>query len=68
MLDEAGVKYAVHMMVGKPWEVISDYAASNGFDLIVMGTRGPGLYTGAMLGSVAQGVAQLSTVPVLLVK
>ncbi len=39
MLDEAGVKYAVHAMVGKPWEVISDYAAKNQFDLVVMGTR-----------------------------
>ena len=46
------------MLVGKPWEVISDYAARNGFDLIVMGTRGLGTYTGAVLGSVAQGVAQ----------
>jgi len=68
MLDQAGVKYAVHMMVGKPWEVISDYAAQNRFDLILMGTRGLGTYTGAALGSVAQGVAQRATVPVLLVK
>jgi YjbE family integral membrane protein len=68
MLDEAGVKYSIHMMVGKPWEVISDYAARNAFDLVLMGTRGLGTYTGAALGSVAQGVAQRSTVPVLLVK
>ncbi|HEV3010750.1 MAG TPA: universal stress protein [Burkholderiales bacterium] len=68
MLDEAGVKYSIHMMVGKPWEVISEYAAKNGFDLVLMGTRGLGTYTGAALGSVAQGVAQRSTVPVLLVK
>ena len=68
MLDQAGVKYAVHMLVGKPWEAISDYAARNQFDLVLMGTRGLGTYTGAALGSVAQGVAQRSTVPVLLVK
>jgi len=68
MLDQTGVKYAVHMMVGKPWEVISDYASQNRFDLILMGTRGLGTYTGAALGSVAQGVAQRSAVPVLLVK
>jgi YjbE family integral membrane protein len=67
-LDAAGVKYAVHMLVGKPWDVISDYAAKNRFDLVVMGTRGLGTYTGAALGSVAQGVAQRSQVPVLLVK
>lgn len=63
MLDVASVKYSIHMMVGKPWEVISDYAAKNGFDLVLMGTRGLGTYTGAALGSVAQGVAQRSTFP-----
>ena len=68
MLDAAGVRYAVHMLVGKPWDVISDYAASKQFDVVVMGTRGLGTYTGAALGSVAQGVAQRCTVPVLLVK
>jgi len=68
MLDDAGVKYSVHMLVGKPWEVISDYAGVNRCDQIVMGTRGLGTYTGAALGSVAHGVAQRSPVPVLLVK
>lgn len=68
MLDEAGVKYNVHMLVGKPWEVISNFAHANHCDQIVMGTRGLGDYTGALLGSVAQGVAQISKVPVLLVK
>lgn len=68
MLDAAGVKYVVHMLVGKPWEAIGDYATRNRFDLVVMGTRGLGTYTGAALGSVAQGVAQRSQVPVLLIK
>jgi len=68
MLDEAGIKYNVHMQVGKPWDVISEYAANNHFDIVVMGTRGLGTYTGAALGSVAQGVAQRCAVPVLLVK
>jgi len=68
MLDETVAKYTVRMLVGKPWDVISDYAANNHFDLVVMGTRGLGTYTGAALGSVAQGVAQRCTVPVLLVK
>jgi YjbE family integral membrane protein len=67
LLDEAGVKYAVHLLVGKPWEAISDFAAAHGFDLIVMGSHGLGSYTGAALGSVAHGVAERSTVPVLLV-
>jgi YjbE family integral membrane protein len=68
MLDDAGAKYSTHMLVGKPWEVISEYANANHCDQIVMGTRGMGSYSGALLGSVAQGVAQHSVVPVLLVK
>lgn len=68
MLDEAGAKYSVHMFVGKPWEAISNYAKSNHCEQIVMGARGLGSYTGALLGSIAQGVAQHSAVPVLLVK
>lgn len=68
MLDAAGVKYSFHMLVGKPWEAISEYARTNRCDQIVMGTRGLGSHTGALLGSVAHGVAQLSPVPVLLVK
>lgn len=68
LLDDAGAKYSVQMLVGRPWEVISNYAGANHCDQIVMGTRGLGEYTGALLGSVAQGVARYSPVPVLLVK
>jgi len=68
ILDAAGAKYSVHMLVGRPWEAISDYAAAHQCDHIVMGTRGLGSYTGGVLGSVALGVAQRSQVPVVLVK
>ena len=68
ILDAAGAKYSVHTLVGIPWEVISDYAGANQIDHIVMGTRGLGSYTAAALGSVAQGVVQRSSVPVVLVK
>ena len=68
MLDDKGVTYSVHTLVGKPWEAISSFASANNCDQIVMGTRGLGSNTGALLGSVAQGVAQYSKVPVLLVK
>ena len=68
ILDAAGAKYSVHMLVGKPWEVISDYAGAKQVDHIVMGARGLGSYTGGTLGSVALGVAQRSPVPVVLVK
>lgn len=68
MLDDAGVKYGVHMLVGKPWEVISGYAGTHRCDQIVMGARGLSSYTGGLLGSIAHGVARHSPVPVLLVK
>ena len=68
ILDEAGAKYSVHTLVGVPWEVITDYADAHQIDHIVMGTRGLGSYTAAALGSVAQGVLQRSSVPVVLVK
>ena len=67
ILDAAGAKYSVHMMVGQPWDVIANYAKARQFDHIVMGTRGLGSYTGGALGSVAQGVVQRSPVPVVLV-
>ena len=68
LLDAAGVKYNVHMLVGRPWEVISEYASRNHADHIVMGTRGLATYTGGAVGSVASGVLQRSTVPVVVVK
>ena len=68
ILDAVGAKYSVHTLVGVPWDVISDYADANQIDHIVMGTRGLGSYTAAALGSVAQGVVQRSSVPVVLVK
>jgi len=68
ILDVAGAKYGVHMLVGRPWEAISDYAVAHQCDHIVMGTRGLGSYTGGALGSVALGVAARSQVPVVLVK
>ncbi len=52
----------------RPAESITDYAKKNGMDLIVVATHG---YTGLkkmMLGSVASGVLNQSSVPVLLIR
>ena len=43
-------------------------ASERGVDHIVMGTRGMNVLGGMLLGSVAQRVVHLATVPVLLVK
>ncbi len=52
----------------RPAETIMEYAKKHGIELILMATHG---YTGfkrLMLGSVASGVVNQSTVPVLLIR
>ena len=46
---------------------IADEAASWPADVVVLGTHGHGVVERLLLGSVAEGVARLSTVPILLV-
>ena len=67
-LTEAGLKFIEHTRVGEPGVLIADVAQTENCDLIVMGTRGLGGHTAALLGSVAQGVLENATVPVLLSK
>ena len=54
--------------IGAAAEVIAAYAAEQGCDAIVMGTRGMGAVAGLVMGSVAQKVVHLASVPVTLVK
>lgn len=68
LLDAAGIRYGVHQFVGQPGRVIADFAAEQKADQIVMGTRGLGTHTGALLGSVTQDTIVNSPVPVLVVK
>jgi nucleotide-binding universal stress UspA family protein len=67
-LDERGVLYSYHLLVGPPWQMITGYATEKACDHIVMGRRGLGSFTGGVLGSVAHKVLQLAEQPVLLVK
>ena len=68
MLQQAGLSFKEHEAVGHAGPVIADMAQKEGCDLIVMGTRGLGAKSAALLGSVAQSTLEHSTVPVLLVK
>lgn len=68
LLDEAGIKYQTHRTIGPIAETIVDKAAELGSDLIYMGTHGRGGATKLIMGSVANKVLQLSTVPVQLIK
>jgi universal stress protein A len=53
--------------IGVPVEQILEYVATNGIDLVVMGTHGRGLVGHMFLGSVAERIVRRSTVPVLTV-
>jgi YjbE family integral membrane protein len=68
VLDAAGLAHQDHRRVGEPGLSIADAARELGCDMIVMGSRGLGSNTGALLGSVAQGALEYATVPVLLVR
>jgi nucleotide-binding universal stress UspA family protein len=54
------------LLTGHPARRIVERAREGGHDLIVMGSRGLGRISGALLGSVSQEVVHLSPVPVLL--
>ncbi|MCS6767749.1 MAG: universal stress protein [Candidatus Nitrosocaldus sp.] len=49
-------------------ESIVEYAEEEGFDMIVVGTRGRSRFMRALLGSVAQGVITYARCPVLVVR
>jgi nucleotide-binding universal stress UspA family protein len=64
----AGLACVPDVRIGAPAEVIAAYAAEQSCDAIVMGTRGMGAVAGLVMGSVAQKVVHLASVPVTLVK
>lgn len=64
----AGLICEYHIGVGDPGAVILEYADSLGCDEIVVGTHGRGFLGGVVMGSVAQKVANLASVPVVIVR
>ncbi|GAB4505187.1 MAG: universal stress protein [Anaerolineales bacterium] len=61
-------KIHLEVLEGPPAEAILKVAATHHNDLIVMGSRGLGRLTGALLGSQSQKVVQHATCPVLIVR
>jgi len=57
-----------HRQVGEPGPALAELARSLGCNLIVMGARGLGTHTAALLGSVTQSTIEHADVPVLVVK
>lgn len=66
--EEAGVSYALERISGVTVDTIVGVADSKDADLIVVGSRGHGAVTAALLGSVSRGVLQRAKRPVLVVK
>ncbi|MFM9281321.1 universal stress protein [Paenibacillus jiagnxiensis] len=67
-IAQAGVDAVVDVIQGSPAEVILDYAAEHGADVIIVGSRGLGGIREFVLGSVSHNVVQHAKIPVLVVK
>ncbi|NLI90928.1 MAG: universal stress protein [Peptococcaceae bacterium] len=65
LAQKEGIIIQTAIIYGHPTEKIINYAKENGFDLIVVGTRGLGGFKKLVIGSVAQKVVSYSKVPVI---
>lgn len=68
LLDRAGLKCSMHIMVGPVAQSLASEAKKLKCDLIVMGTHGMGAVSGVLLGSVAAKTVHLARCPVVLVR
>jgi YjbE family integral membrane protein len=68
LLDTAGLARQEVRRVGDPGPTIAEVAREKACDLIVMGARGLGTHSAALLGSVTQSTIEHAAVPVLVVK
>ena len=62
------LKAAKHVETGNIAKAILKVAAAEKSDIIIMGSRGLGLFKGALIGSVSQKVVEESPVPVMVIK
>lgn len=68
LLDQASIAYTPVVIVGPVGETIARYAKENGCEIIIMGRRGMGAISSAIMGSVAMRLLSLTDLPVTLVK
>jgi nucleotide-binding universal stress UspA family protein len=68
LATEKGIRVQTELLKGKPADEIVAYADSIDADLIVVGSRGHGAFTSALIGSVSRGVLRESRRPVLIVR
>jgi nucleotide-binding universal stress UspA family protein len=63
-LRQAGVPYRIEVVRGDPRSTVMDAARDAAADLVVVGSRGRGVVTKMVLGSVAASLVERSEVPV----
>lgn len=68
ILDQASVDHDMIIGIGRITEEILKVANKEKFDLIVMGSKGRGVFKDLLVGSVAQRIVSSAKQPVLLVK
>lgn len=68
LFEAAGLAFEREIGSGDAAPTLLDIAQRHGCDAIVMGARGRGALTSALLGSVSLAVLQASTLPVTIVK
>ncbi|HVR78947.1 MAG TPA: universal stress protein [Acidimicrobiia bacterium] len=68
ILDDAGLEVVKVNRDGKPASALSDYCDEIGASVLVVGPRGRGRVTEALLGSTAQGVVKSAKCNILMVK
>lgn len=66
--EHPGLEVETILKEGRPSATIVDIAENDGVDLIVIGSRGIGGYTGWILGSTSRRVVDSCTKPILIVK
>jgi nucleotide-binding universal stress UspA family protein len=68
LLETAGIAYRHHILVGDVAATIVRFAREQACAQIVMGTRGLGAVSSAIVGSVTNKLLQLGEVPVTIVR
>lgn len=68
LLRDDGIGYDMEIRTGHVAQEIIDCATADGFDMIVLGSKGRGALADLLLGSVAQRVLANAKQPVVIVK
>jgi nucleotide-binding universal stress UspA family protein len=67
-LDKAGIRHDMVIRSGHVANEIANAGSRGKFDMIVLGSKGRSAIRDFLIGSIAKRVAEIATIPVLLVK